>query len=428
MNAVAKIRAVYVTIVEAGHSNNGGSIVCRQHIEQLASLSNIDLSVCLIGPADTLDAGEQFAASLGCKCYTIPFGDTHKHRSVFPTRLAWGLAALCPLPFEVAALTSTETNAKFKTLCELLKPEIIIIEYLFSALFIPSAFEMKARRILITQNREADFFKQALKIRPYSIRAFRSWLGISRLRLFEDWAYSQSSIIVALSAGDLPRRRANRLDLIIRPILDHRKPRWSDSGSDELFFVGNAAHYPNYLAMRWLCEKFSPELAIRKPSAVIRIIGATAEEVPKRWRQPNISFDGTGTKEQVLDRLTNCAFLIAPIQNDYGSKIKILECLAHGTPTFGTKEAYSGLDAYEGLPIFALDNPSEAAQLATELLSDRTRLSTISAQAMAIVDRMKIQSDASYGQLISSAMQRAPLSANFERFKLAAPVWGTPKN
>lgn len=410
-----KTRLLYVTMVDVGHRDSGGSIVCRQHIERLANLPNLDLSICLLGSAEPLAGGKLFTEALGLPCQTIPLGYAYPATSSFfdPAR-RW------PFSFEQIALASAKVDEEFEKLCDSLIPDVIVMDYLFTALFIPSAFKRDARRILITLNREADFFGQLRKLGRLPTDVSNSWLANWRLQLFENWAYAQTSV-VALTPDDLPRKQDNRLDTVIRPVLDQQAPRWRYSGNNDLFFVGNIAHYPNFLAVRWLCEEFAPQLALRNISAKIRIIGAEPAVIPPNWLQPNVVFLGIGSKAQVLENLTTCSLFIAPIQNNYGSKIKILECMAHGTPPFGTKEAYSGLDNHDRLPLLTLDNPQEAAQRASELLSDRQQLLAISDHTNEIVDAMRRRGDSAWTELISNIMLKQPKQASPKWFALSSP-------
>jgi len=374
--------------------------------------------LCLIGSADALLASKRFAQELNVECHTISLDDAAPPAySKIDPAFHW------PFPFEQIALSAAAADRQFKRLCSTIRPDIVAIDYLFTSLFIPSVFEMLTRRVVITHNREADLFEDLRQSGRLPAFVSASRLSSWRLRLFELWAYSQAASVVALVPQDLPRWRPAGRNALIRPILDHRKPRWRDTGTDTLFFVGNIAHQPNLLAVSWLCEMLAPHLATLLPSAQIRILGVEPDSIPADWIQPNVVFEGVGTKAQVLEGLTTCGLFVAPMGSGTGSKIKILECLAHGTPTLGTKHAYLGLDSDEGLPTLALHEPRKAAELIVQLLSDRSRLIEISARASLIADRMQQQSVLAWSKLIPCVMAHRPRKAWPRRFPLSSQQW-----
>jgi hypothetical protein len=129
--------------------------------------------------------------------------------------------------------------------------------------------------------------------------------------------------------------------------------------------------------------------------------------------------------EVVQERMLTCGLFIAPIENNYGSKIKILECLAYGTPLLATPEALSGLEDLSGLPLIALSDPAGAAESACKLLSDIEALVTLSARESQILTTLSAHSTEGWRQLIPRVMalprrKAVPRILNFPVF-----LWGS---
>ncbi len=78
------------------------------------------------------------------------------------------------------------------------------------------------------------------------------------------------------------------------------------------------------------------------------------------------------TKEAVEELYQGCGLFIAPIANSHGTKIKLLQCLALGTPFLATRNALTGLRGLDA-PLIDLDDAPAAAKLAADLLDDRGR-------------------------------------------------------
>lgn len=115
-------------------------------------------------------------------------------------------------------------------------------------------------------------------------------------------------------------------------------------------------------AVEWICTKLSSPLLAIDPGISIRIIGAEAGNVPAEWRRPNVEFLGVGDATLVDRELRETGLFIAPISNPFGSKIKLLDCLARGTPFAATRQALSGLAQLGAVPLIRLDDPNQSAQ------------------------------------------------------------------
>jgi hypothetical protein len=63
---------------------------------------------------------------------------------------------------------------------------------------------------------------------------------------------------------------------------------------------------------------------------------------------------------------------MAPIANNYGSKIKLLQCLSLGTPFLATSNALTGLRDLDA-PLIALDDAPAAAAVRTPPKSARPK-------------------------------------------------------
>src|SRR5262249_8638292 len=149
-------------------------------------------------------------------------------------------------------------------------------------------------------NRETDFFRDLRKLGRLPPWASNSRVANFRLALFERWVYRQCNAVIGLTAADLPPQRPNGINAVVPPVLEARTAGWGGNKSKNIFFVGNIAHYPNFLAIRWLCEEFAPALARLDPAAKIQILGVEIDSAPPEWsKQRNVELLGVGDRKQV---------------------------------------------------------------------------------------------------------------------------------
>ena len=369
----AKLRVLYSSIVSMA-GDYGGSLVCREHIQRLASVEGVDLHVCAILPVSETAESGLFITSLGAKFHPIEFrsGEDSSH-------LGWLPGERWPFTLEKSALQLPKIDRMFDRLVDQINPDVVLVDYLMTALFIPSLFRRATPRVTITLNREASFYGKMRRLGALGPEVSDTLIAQMRLALFERAVYDMSNAVVALSRGDVPKLLNPWVQkAVIEPALDEHPSRWRYREAAHIFFVGNILHFPNYLAVKWLAEKFSTCLEEYAPSALIRIIGASADKVPLNWKRSNIDFLGVSDKEEVERCFVQCNLFIAPIENRFGSKIKVLECLSHGTPVVATREALSGIPFAQSLPQFSLSDPDGAARIVAEMLCSKDRLDALS--------------------------------------------------
>jgi glycosyltransferase involved in cell wall biosynthesis len=367
------LSVLYGTVVSM-IGDNGGSLVCREHVQRLAAVDSVDLHVCVMGPVSETTGSGKFVNSLGAKFHPIEFKPGRNASRI------WRLPGqLWPFSMEKLALEHPNVDVVFDRLVDQINPDVIMVDYLMTGLFIPSTFHRATRLVTITLNREASFYGQMRRLGRLGSDVSNSLIAQVRLALFERAVYGTSDAIVALSYGDVPKLLHSRVQkTVIEPALNEHSSRWRYREAGHIFFVGNISHFPNYLAVKWLAEKFSASLEKYALGSRIRIVGACADEVPLNWKRSNIDFLGVSNKEDVESYFVQCNLFIAPIKNKYGSKIKILQCLSHGTPVVATPEALSGIPFAKALPQFSLADPDGAARLVAEMIVSKYRLKALS--------------------------------------------------
>ena len=424
---VAKPRVLYFTACHIGAENSGGMLVCREHVRQLAGLKDIELSVATI--VNSFKVGHVHAE----------FGPYSPQLRPQPSSISprgrW------PFLWELLARQEAHINEWMTNLVETLEPEIVIVDYVLSAVWAPAIYSLPVRRITITLNREADFFGLERRIGNFRSDVSYSAMAQWRLRRFENWVYRNSDAVVALTEGDLPvaQLRPDAEGVVIPPMLGERDARWRYTANRHIYFVGNVSHFPNYDAVEWLATCFAPEMEKRDPGVLVVVVGASRDDVPPEWLRPNIEFRGFATTEEVRERFVTSDLFIAPVANNFGSKIKVLECFAHGTPLIATKSALSGVPFADLVPQFRVEDPEEAVTLALKLMNDGKKLHELGSRLTGEMHAARKRSSTSWSELIKR-VSGGPVKTsrwlsfllNFAKRLRRGRVWigkmvGTPK-
>ena len=135
--------------------------------------------------------------------------------------------------------------------------------------------------------------------------------------------------------------------------------------SESLVFSGNMEYHPNQQAVRWFHGSIWPKLRSRFPGLRWRLVGMNPEAVRHVvCGDPRIEM--TGAVEDAMSEIAKAQLAVVPLLAGSGTRIKILEAWAAGTPVVSTT-----LGA-EGLPgcLRIADTAEEFERAVAELLGD----------------------------------------------------------
>jgi glycosyltransferase involved in cell wall biosynthesis len=143
---------------------------------------------------------------------------------------------------------------------------------------------------------------------------------------------------------------------------------------DTLIFTGALTYSPNYDAMRYFLERIYPRILAAAPGLRLRITGRTdGVDLTPLARWPGVEL--TGYLADVRPLVARSWVSVVPIRLGGGTRLKILESLALGTPVVSTPKGAEGLEVTDGRDILLADTAELFARQVVELLrsSDRRR-------------------------------------------------------
>ena len=134
-----------------------------------------------------------------------------------------------------------------------------------------------------------------------------------------------------------------------------------------IIFSGNLEYQPNISAVRHFKSKIWPLLRERVPDLIWRIAGRNPHAVaPIVNGDPRIHV--TGPMEDAVATLAQARVAVVPLLAGSGTRFKILEAWAAGTPVVSTRLGAEGLAANAGEHLLICDEPSEFAEAVAFLL------------------------------------------------------------
>ena len=137
-----------------------------------------------------------------------------------------------------------------------------------------------------------------------------------------------------------------------------------------VLFVGTFRWLPNLEAVKILVEQIWPTVIKAIPDAQLSIVGAAPTKEVLAYTQSNPSVTVSGNIPDIRTAFTSANILAAPVWSGKGTRYKVLEALAAGTPVVATTTAVEGLAITNGKEAMIVDDPQEFAQTLIALLQD----------------------------------------------------------
>jgi len=165
----------------------------------------------------------------------------------------------------------------------------------------------------------------------------------------------------------------------------HNQPGVAQPQANALVYNGALTYSANYDAMRWFLAEIYPRIRAELPAVSLTITGST-----HGVNLAGLALDGTvrltGLVDDVRLPVAGAAVCIAPIRQGAGTRLKILEAMALGTPVVATSKGAEGLEATHGRDILIADEPADLANQVVHLLRDAAMRDYLSRNARSLVE------------------------------------------
>lgn len=155
--------------------------------------------------------------------------------------------------------------------------------------------------------------------------------------------------------------------------VDEYESPYSHLVPNQLIFSGPFRYHANYEAMLWFIQEVYPRIRSQVAGVHLVITGDHAN-------LPLPSMEGltlAGYVEDIKPLVASSCVSIAPLLSGGGTRLKILEAMALGTPVVSTSKGAEGLDAINGEHLLIGDDPVAFADSIVKVLTDnqlRTRI------------------------------------------------------
>lgn len=168
--------------------------------------------------------------------------------------------------------------------------------------------------------------------------------------------------------------------------LERNRPGMYEPQAERLVFNGSLSYAANREAMRFFCGRVLPLIREERPQARLLITGSTqGADLQGIAGEPGVEL--SGYLEDVRPAVGSAWLAVAPILSGGGTRLKILEAMALGTPVAATRKGAEGLEVTDGKHILLAEQAPELARACLRLLGEPGLRQRLAENARRLVER-----------------------------------------
>ncbi len=145
-----------------------------------------------------------------------------------------------------------------------------------------------------------------------------------------------------------------------------------------LLFAGTLNYWPNQDALHFFCSEILPRVRARQPNVSLSIVGLNPSQSILDLHDGHGVFVHPNVPD-MAPFVQAAALSIVPLRVGGGTRLKILESLALGTPVVSTMVGAEGLDLQDGEHLLLADSPEAFAMAVVRALGDTSLRSRLAA-------------------------------------------------
>jgi glycosyltransferase involved in cell wall biosynthesis len=249
----------------------------------------------------------------------------------------------------------------------------------------------RAARVLVHHNVESDLFFQRAASEPNPARRAFMRLEASKMRAFERRMGPRFGAHIVCSSEDADRLKAimGEASLCVVPNgvdLDYFSPRPNPrNGLLGVVHVGGLNWPPNLQGASWFVNEVWPAVRRALPNATLTLVGRSGEAPRTGWHGRD-GITCLGEVEDVRPYFAEASVSIVPLHVGGGTRLKILNAWAMGTPVVSTTKGCEGLPARHGETILIGDTAGAFADSVVRLLREPALRDAMRSSARRLVE------------------------------------------
>lgn len=247
--------------------------------------------------------------------------------------------------------------------------EIGIVEHFWCAPYHAPVAASCARTVLDLHNIESLLHARCAATESAAGAVAHRVFERASLDLERRWL-PQFSQVLAASENDaaIARTIAPAANVRVYPNALPARAMPTGTRRDAIVFSGNMEYQPNRSAVRFFRREVWPLLRERRPDLIWRLVGKNPEAV-RAFTSGDSRIEVSGPVDDAIQELARAKVAVVPLRAGSGTRLKILEAWAAGTPVVSTTIGAEGLPAHNGQHLLLADGAHAFAGAVERLLA-----------------------------------------------------------
>ena len=241
--------------------------------------------------------------------------------------------------------------------------------------------------VLNLHNIESVLHQRCAEIEPTPARLAHRVFAEASLNLERHWLPRYSRVLVTSQQdADLARAISPLAHIVVYPNAIPLVPQPPRADEHAIVFSGNMEYHPNRNAVRYFRHEIWPQLRTKWPDLVWRLVGKNAAAVrPFTAGDPRIEVHGE--VEDAVRELARAQVAVVPLLAGSGTRLKILEAWAAGTPVVSTTLGAEGLPARNGDHLLIADSAADFTNSVSRLLTCKELRDTLGISGRMLMEK-----------------------------------------
>ena len=270
-----------------------------------------------------------------------------------------------------------------------------VVDVVIASTFVCATYALDAAsptaRVLEEHNSLTRWIYDGYKQQTKPLSRLRGWLSWQKTRWFEARLFNQFDLITSVSAQDaqamstmLPRFQGP-VEIVPNGVdCQYNRPGLHNRENDALVYNGALTYSANFDAMQYFLTAIFPLIRQSKTDVSLTITGSmTGVDLSSLALNDAVHF--TGHVQDVRVPVAQARVCVVPLRDGSGTRLKILEAMALGTPVVATSKGAEGLAVVDGVHLLVADTPDDFAMATLQLLSKPELRATLSDNARRLV-------------------------------------------
>lgn len=219
-------------------------------------------------------------------------------------------------------------------------------------------------------------------------------LDIKKIKYWEKYYWQTCNQLVTMSEDDkkfIEKEVGNKTPItVVANGVDtawFAEKKFHKKTTPTLLSVGTFKWLPNIEAVKFLVNQVWPLIKTKRPDVKLWIVGNAPTEEILDYAQKDSQIEVSGRVPDIREAFSGAHILLAPVFSGKGTRYKILEAMASGTPIIATSIAVEGLGVTNGEEVLITNDATAMADTALKLLDDQNLQQKLSRSGQTFVSQ-----------------------------------------